>query len=36
MMWGWLLPVVAGFVVAFGTYQATLLATPYALMQAAM
>lgn len=36
MMRRWLFPIVAGCLVALGAYQATLLATPYALMQAAM
>ena len=36
MMRRWLFPIVAGGLVALGAYQATLLATPYALMQAAM
>jgi uncharacterized membrane protein len=36
MMRRWLFPIVAGGLVALGAYQATLLATPYALMQAAL
>jgi uncharacterized membrane protein len=36
MMRRWLFPIVAGGLIALGAYQATLLATPYALMQAAM
>jgi uncharacterized membrane protein len=36
MMRRWLSPIVAGGLVALGAYQATLLATPYALMQAAL
>lgn len=31
----WLFPIVIGLLAAFGAYQATLLATPYALMHAA-
>ncbi|QGY80599.1 DUF1254 domain-containing protein [Sphingorhabdus lacus] len=36
MMRRWLFPLVAGALVAGGAYQATLLATPYVLMNAAM
>jgi uncharacterized membrane protein len=36
VMWRWILPALVAALVAFGTYQATLLATPYALMYAAM
>lgn len=36
MMRRWLFPIVAGGLVALGAYQATLLATPYALMYAAL
>lgn len=32
----WIFPILAGGLIAFGAYQATLLATPYALMQAAL
>lgn len=36
MMRRWLIPVLTGLAIGFGTYQATLLATPYVLMNAAM
>jgi uncharacterized membrane protein len=36
MMRRWIFPILAGGFIAFGAYQATLLATPYALMQAAL
>ena len=36
MMRRWMLPVLVSAIVAFGVYQATLLATPYVLMNAAM
>ena len=36
MMRRWIFPILAGGLVALGAYQATLLATPYALMQAAL
>ncbi len=36
MMRRWLLPLVVAAFTAFGVYQATLLATPYALMQVVM
>lgn len=36
MMRRWLLPVLLAAIAAFGAYQATLLATPYALMHVAM
>lgn len=36
MMRAWIFPILAGGLFAFGAYQATLLATPYALMQAAL
>lgn len=36
MMRRWIFPILAGAVLGVGAYQATLLATPYALMQAAM
>jgi len=36
MMRRWLFPLVAGCLIALGAYQATLLATPYALMYAAL
>lgn len=36
MMRRWIFPILAGGLIAFGAYQATLLATPYALMQAAL
>ncbi len=36
MMRRWLFPIFAGGLVALGAYQATLLATPYALMYAAL
>ncbi|HQS12280.1 MAG: hypothetical protein B7Y62_00735 [Sphingomonadales bacterium 35-56-22] len=36
MMRRWIFPILAGAVLGAGAYQATLLATPYALMQAAM
>ena len=36
MMRRWLFPIMAGGLVALGAYQATLLATPYALMYAAL
>ena len=36
MMRRWILPLLVAALVAFGAYQATLLATPYALMYAAM
>jgi uncharacterized membrane protein len=36
MMRRWIFPILAGGLVALGAYQATLLATPYALMYAAL
>jgi hypothetical protein len=36
MMRRWLFPLLAGCLIALGAYQATLLATPYALMYAAL
>ena len=36
MMRRWIFPILAGSLMALGAYQATLLATPYALMFAAM
>jgi uncharacterized membrane protein len=36
MMRRWIFPISVGGLVALGAYQATLLATPYALMQAAL
>jgi uncharacterized membrane protein len=36
MMWRWIFPILVGGLIALGAYQATLLATPYALMFAAM
>jgi uncharacterized membrane protein len=36
MMRRWLFPILAGTVMAIGAYHATLLATPFALMQAAI
>ena len=36
MMRRWLLPIVAGIIMAFGAYYATLVATPFALMHAAL
>ncbi|WP_295444266.1 DUF1254 domain-containing protein [Sphingorhabdus sp. EL138] len=36
MMRRWIFPILAGGLIAFGAFQATLLATPYALMQAAL
>lgn len=36
MMRQWLIPLLAGLLVAFGAHQATLMATPYVLMNAAM
>jgi uncharacterized membrane protein len=36
MMRRWIYPILAGGIVALGAYQATLLATPYALMYTAM
>ena len=36
MMRRWIFPILAGGLVALGAYQSTLLATPYALMYAAL
>jgi short-subunit dehydrogenase len=36
MMRRWIFPILVGGLIALGAYQATLLATPYALMFAAM